>query len=409
MGTFPLALDGLIGHAGTLVVYLLIGFAFGYVLEIAGFGYAPKLAAQFYLTDMTVLKVMFSGIVVAMVLIFAATGLGLLDYNLIWVNPTYLWPGIVGGLIMGVGFIVGGLCPGTSLVALGTFKIDGVFYVLGVFFGVFVFGETVDNFSIFWNSSYLGRLTLMDVFGLDTGWVVLLVVLMALGMFAGAELLERIVGKRNLRIEPRARFAGAAALIAVALAVLTIGQPTAADRWQAVASAKTAALAERQVQVQPGEVLHLMHDHDLSLVLLDARSESDFNLFHLADARRVTPDDLAELLPEFRMEPATTVFLVMSNDEAAATEIWKTMVAESVMNVYILEGGINGWLDEFAAGDQRITPIADQGKDALRYSFAAALGEAYPASFPDPEKFELTYDERVKLELKRGPAGKGCG
>jgi hypothetical protein len=178
-------------------------------------------------------------------LVFAATGLGLLDYNLLWVNPTYLWPGIVGGLIMGVGFIVGGLCPGTSLVAMATFKIDGLFYVLGVLFGVLLFGETVDAFSIFWNSSYLGRLTLMDVFRLDTGVVVVLVVLMALGMFAGAELLERIFGKRNLRIEPKARFAGAGALVAAALAVLVIGQPTTADRWASVAKVKTAALAER--------------------------------------------------------------------------------------------------------------------------------------------------------------------
>ena len=74
-----------------------------------------KLAAQFYFKDMTVLKVMFTAIVVAMVLIFLTTGFGWLDFNLIWVNPTYLWPGIVGGLIMGVGFIVGGFCPGTSL------------------------------------------------------------------------------------------------------------------------------------------------------------------------------------------------------------------------------------------------------------------------------------------------------
>jgi rhodanese-related sulfurtransferase len=409
MGIFPLALDGLIGHSGALLVYLLIGFAFGYVLEMAGFGYAPKLAGQFYLTDMTVLKVMFGGIIVAMVLVFAATGLGLLDYNLIWVNPTYLWPGIVGGLIMGVGFIVGGLCPGTSLVALATFKIDGLFYVLGVFFGIFLFGETVDNFSIFWNSSYLGRLTLMDVFHLDAGVVVLLVVLMALGMFAGAELLEKVFGKRNLRIEPKARFAGAAVMIAVALAVLAIGQPSTEDRWAAVSQAKTAALTERQVQIQPGEVLHLMHEHDLTLVLLDVRSESDYNLFHLADARRITPEALPELLPEFRLEPATTVFLVMSNDETAATTIWKTMVAESVMNAYIVEGGINAWLEAFGAGDDRITPMASGGDDELRYAFTSALGESYPASFPDPQKFELTYDERVKLELKRGPAGKGCG
>ena len=86
---------------------------------------------------------------------------------------------------MGVGFIVGGFCPGTSLVSLATLKLDGAFFVLGVFTGIFVFGETVESFSDFYNSSYLGRLTLMDVFGLDTGVVVLMVVVMAIGMFAG--------------------------------------------------------------------------------------------------------------------------------------------------------------------------------------------------------------------------------
>jgi hypothetical protein len=108
MTTFPLTLTELLGQYGAYVIYLIIGFAFGYTLEIAGFTNSTKLAAQFYFKDMTVLKVMFTAIIVAMVLVFGATAIGLLDYNLIWVNPTYLWPGIVGGLIMGVGFIIGG-------------------------------------------------------------------------------------------------------------------------------------------------------------------------------------------------------------------------------------------------------------------------------------------------------------
>ena len=126
MSPFPLIVTDLFGRYGGYFVYLLIGFAFGYVLEISGFGNSKKLAAQFYFKDMTVLKVMFTGIIVAMVLIFGSTALGLLDYRLLWVNPTYLWPGIVGGLIMGVGFIVGGFCPGTSLVAMATGKIEVV-------------------------------------------------------------------------------------------------------------------------------------------------------------------------------------------------------------------------------------------------------------------------------------------
>ena len=108
MTEFPLPLGELFGHWGSYAVYALVGVAFGWVLESAGFGNSKKLAAQFYFKDLTVFKVMFTAIIVAMTLIFLSSAAGLLDYNLIWVPPTYLWPGIVGGLIMGVGFIVGG-------------------------------------------------------------------------------------------------------------------------------------------------------------------------------------------------------------------------------------------------------------------------------------------------------------
>jgi len=104
----PYDLVAALGSRGTVLVYLAIGFGFGFALERAGFGNSRKLAAQFYLHDMTVLKVMFTAIVVAMVLIFWASALLLLDIDRLFVNPTYLWPGILGGVLLGMGFIVGG-------------------------------------------------------------------------------------------------------------------------------------------------------------------------------------------------------------------------------------------------------------------------------------------------------------
>jgi hypothetical protein len=104
----PYDLAAVAGSAGSIAIYVAIGFGFGFALERAGFGNSRKLAAQFYLHDMTVLKVMFTAIVVAMLLIFWASALMLLDPGRIFVNPTYLWPGIIGGLVLGMGFIVGG-------------------------------------------------------------------------------------------------------------------------------------------------------------------------------------------------------------------------------------------------------------------------------------------------------------
>ena len=128
---------------------------------------------------MTVLKVMFSAIVVAMVLIFLRRRQ--------WACSITTSSGSINlpmarhyrGLIMGVGFIVGGFCPGTSLVAAATAKLDGIFFVFGVIFGIFLFGETVGGFDQFFNSSYMGRFTLPELFGLPTGVVVVGVVAMA--------------------------------------------------------------------------------------------------------------------------------------------------------------------------------------------------------------------------------------
>jgi hypothetical protein len=412
MATFPLVLTALLGKPLAYLIYLLIGFGFGYVLESSGFAHSPKLAAQFYFKDLTVLKVMFTAIIVAMVLIFGATALGWLDYRLIWVNPTYLWPGIIGGLIMGVGFIIGGFCPGTSLTALATLKLDGVFFVLGAFFGIFLFGETVEFYEVWWNSSYMGRFTLPQLFNVETGWVVLGVVLMALFMFWGGEKLEKIFGGLDPKHAPKWRIYAAGGLIVLAVVVLMIGQPTTADRWAKIAPEKQLELDARAYQVSPMELLHTMHDHKLNLIMLDVRNEADYNMFHLMGAQHAPAADIPGMIDQLISEPDNTVYMVISNDESNATEVWKVLVAESVPNAYILEGGINHWLDTFTTDfeDEFCGEVKTAGNEELRYSFSAALGSGCPAAFPAIEEYEeVEFTPKIQMELKRAPASGGCG
>lgn len=408
---FPLALETLVGKPLMFVVFGLIGFAFGYTLEISGFGNSKKLAAQFYFQELTVLQVMFTAIIVAMVLLFTTIGLGWLDYSAIWVNPTYLWSGIVGGLIMGAGFIIGGFCPGTSLVAAATMKIDGIFFVLGVSVGIFLFGETERFYDLWWNGSYYGRLTIMDWLNLPTGVVVVGVVLMALFMFWGGEQLERIVGGRNLKVEPKLRYVGAAGLIAVAVTVLLIGQPDTERKWAWLEATKAPLLAERKVQVEPAELLTNLADDRLRVVMLDVRPEAEYNLFHIKGARNVPLAELDALIPEIHAQQAVnTIFVAMSNDESAATEAWKRLTAESVPNSYLLEGGINRWLATFGVDDATLamTPVAG-AEDTLRYAFPAALGDRYFAAFPTLHEAELEFTPKIELQIPRDKSGGGCG
>jgi uncharacterized membrane protein YedE/YeeE len=108
----------------------------------------------------------------------------------VYVPETYLAPQVVGGLIFGVGFALGGLCPGTSCVAAVTGRLDGVALVLGMWSGVLATGLFFPLLAKFYDSTPRGSLTLPQLTGLPYGVVVLAIVLVALAGFRGAQWLE---------------------------------------------------------------------------------------------------------------------------------------------------------------------------------------------------------------------------
>lgn len=187
----PLFKYGAFGDEAGLVVAFAIGLGFGFFLERAGFGSARKLVSQFYLNDLAVFKVMFTAIVTAMLGTTYLAWMGVLDLSLVYLTPTWLWPQVVGGLVLGVGFVVGGYCPGTSVAAAVTGRIDGLAYVAGLLVGTVAFAEVFPVIQGFHASTHLGALTLPAVFGVSYGLVVFGVVLMALGGFWGAGWIEK--------------------------------------------------------------------------------------------------------------------------------------------------------------------------------------------------------------------------
>jgi uncharacterized protein len=184
---------GRFGDRASLVIALVLGIAFGWFLERGGMGSARKLAGQFYFTDLSVMKLMFSAIVTAMLGLFWLSWAGLLDLSRVYVPETFIAPQIIGGLVFGAGFAAGGLCPGTSCVAAATGRRDGLALVAGMLAGVLVFGEAVPVIGAFADSTARGAWTLPEAFGVSYGVVVAIIVAAALGAFAGAEWLERRV------------------------------------------------------------------------------------------------------------------------------------------------------------------------------------------------------------------------
>lgn len=118
---------------------LLCGVLFGFVLESAGFGSPVKLTAQFRLSDWSVFKVMFTAIVVAATGLWALRLAGLLPADALFVPTSFVLAAAIGGALVGVGFAVGGYCPGTSVVGLFSGRLDALVFVLGLLLGTVIF------------------------------------------------------------------------------------------------------------------------------------------------------------------------------------------------------------------------------------------------------------------------------
>ncbi len=222
----PLYKFGWFDFAYSLQLAGLIGFCFGFCLERAGFGNPRKLTAIFYLRDFAVLKVMFTAIVVCILGLLYFSVFGWIDLGRIYLLPTYIWPQIVGGFVLGIGFVMGGYCPTTSVVATVSGKLDGMIFILGMVFGSFIFAELFPLVQGFYDSGHMGAIRLTDALKVNSGVVALMVSVLAVGAFWFSEQVEKKFGDVAAlpKGSKKVKMASATALILLGL-VLAIINP----------------------------------------------------------------------------------------------------------------------------------------------------------------------------------------
>ena len=363
-----------------LLTAIGIGLLFGFSLERAGFGNARKLAGQFYLYDMTVFKVMFTAVLVAMVGLYGLAGAGLVDLSRLYINPTFVWAQVVGGGLIGVGFMMSGLCPGTSAVSAASGRIDGLVTLLGIFVGTLVFAVAVDWFPVInrlYEGGSLGTSVLPVVLHLPVPVFVLLVVAMAAAAFVGAEKVERIFQARHAPVElspvptgrtPRIKFAVTGALAGLMLVSVAwrTSPPVAAPRMAAAITPLD--LAEAIVHPEP------------NLMILDLRRDRPDSVRAIPGAVTVDSGTVPAGL-------ARGVIVVVYDDRGT----WTTVPAEwpDGPAYRYLTGGVQAWAADV------LTPLPVSGasleqqgliarQHALAAFFSGAAAAAPSISAPAP-------------------------
>lgn len=186
----PLYPYEIISSSWNLILALVIGVAFGFVLERGGLGNARKLVGQFLLTDLTVFKVMFSAILTAMLGLFFLSAMGLLNLQLIEFSDSYLLPQAIGGLLLGAGFAIAGYCPGTTLVGMATGKTDALYCFIGLFVGSWLFSLIFGVIESFYSSTQLIDDHLSQLLNVQTGTIIFTVIAIAIAGFWLSEKIE---------------------------------------------------------------------------------------------------------------------------------------------------------------------------------------------------------------------------
>lgn len=392
---------GLFGEDTSLVVALVLGLAFGWFLERGGMGNARKLAGQFYLTDLAVFKIMFSAIVTAMLGIVIASSIGLVDLRAASesiASWTWIWPMLVGGFVLGVGFIVSGYCPGTSAVAASSGHVDGIFTFGGVIIGTFLYSELqqLEPVSRFHVSGEKGAWFLYDLLGVPAAILAAIVTIVAIAAFFGAEKVERIFAARDAGASQtsapsyalRRRFAWSTFAVFAAVALIGLAAP---DR--AVASSRGTT---GSIRVE--DLARRIVEEPWTLRIIDLRPSEAFNDARIPGSENVDPSILGDL--GLRYMPVSREIIIVGPE--GMTEVPDEVAAYKGAS-RMLEGGWSAWNDYALTAPE--APPADSGAGAREeYLFRAALHASLTGANapPPPPAPNPTYVPKPKKK------GGGC-
>ena len=151
-----------------LVIGLMIGIAFGAVLQLGGASSYKKIMGSLLLKDLDIIKIIMLAIAVGTVGIYA---LDLVDMANMSIKPTYVVGITIAGLIFGVGFAVAGYCPGTCIVAAGEGKTDAMVTILGGLVGVALYAVAYPLFGKLIGMTNYGEVTIPSAFGINGLWI----------------------------------------------------------------------------------------------------------------------------------------------------------------------------------------------------------------------------------------------
>ncbi|MBI9090589.1 MAG: YeeE/YedE family protein [Desulfobacterium sp.] len=384
--------NGTLDTPAAFLTSLIIGILFGVALEQAGFGSSRRLSGIFYFRDMTVLKVMFTAVVVAMLGICYARAFGWVTMENLYSLHTFYGAQIVGGLIFGAGFVMAGWCPGTGAVGMASGKVDALVFLLGGAVGSILYNE-VSPVLGWLTSADRGVVFAYDSLGVSRAVFVFSFTVIAVGCFWGAEYVERKGQGRGEHLGTPFLKAFSVILVVGAFGLLAVPEaPLVASSGSSAVLQEAGVLTGLEAgsdHMEPWELADRLLAGDRSMVLVDIRTPGEFAKFHIRSALNIAVTALPDLLAPHKNNGLIVLY---SNGMTHPAQVRDSLFRLGFGNVCFLTDGLKGFLDAclkpVSLRAEPVSPVLAVKINAWRAFFLAPVlaGEttaAAAATVPD--------------------------
>lgn len=161
--------------------------------------------------------------------------------------------------------------------------------------------------------------------------------------------------------------------------------------------------------IHPDHLAHWLVNEDPSIRLIDVRTPEEYEAFHLPGALNIPFNSI--LSPEFTpvVDQGVKMNILYSNGSTTAQEAWMILRQLGYENNYVLQGGLNYWVDVIMDPDAPETTSPDD--ELAKYDFRKGAGQffgggaAIEKTAPADKPIEMPTIKR--RDRKKPPQG-GC-
>jgi thiosulfate/3-mercaptopyruvate sulfurtransferase len=333
---------GTLGSPLAFAIAAVVGIIFGFFLEQAGFGSSRKLSSVFYLTDMAVLKVMFTAVITAMMGFTYLSALGLIRTDSVYLLPTIYGAQIAGGLLLGAGFVIGGWCPGTAIAGIASGRLDALLFLIGGLAGSILFNEMFPLVKPLYSLGDRGIQFVYETLKMPKPAFIFLFTIAGVLCFWISEYAEKRRGRWTYLYSPfLVLFSLALVLSAWGIALLIPVYP----------APPAAGITEKQLlqtveagldHFEPEELADRLMGGEKDLLLVDIRPAAEFRRFHIRGAVNV---EIPQLVDYLHPHMNKGIIVLYSNGMTHPAQARDSLARLGYANVYALTDGLNGFTE----------------------------------------------------------------